>query len=214
MCEQTDRSCCRACRDNVCLVRSSPISPQRRRVLRFRNDSLQSLKRSRGHFSVTDSGHMQLKSGHQRRWPPPWTPFYDTRKNKKTKKKMKWWQRGNIISLQVNKNRTKCFTSAPAFWILAWQYAGSASMLHSSLLQKEDGDLNTGLYCQCQMSPHVVETIQGGVPHLTNHTPCLFSVSSTVERCSTPLRPTAMTPNIPSHGSNDFTLRPIIDKYC
>lgn len=99
---------------------------------------------------------------------------------------MKWWQRGNIISLQVNKNRTKCFTSAPAFWILAWQYAGSASMLHSSLLQKEDGDLNTGLYCQCQMSPHVVETIQGGVPHLTNHTPCLFSVSSTVERCSTP----------------------------
>lgn len=23
-----------------------------------------------------------------------------------------------------------------------------------------------------------------------------------------------MTPNIPSHGSNDFTLLPIIDKYC
>lgn len=32
------------------------------------------------------------------------------------------------------------------------------------------------------------------------------------EMLNPPLKPTAMTPNIPSHGSNDFTLLPIIDK--
>lgn len=105
-----------------------------------------------------------------------------------------------IISLQVNKNRTKCVTSAPAFWVLAWECAGSASMLHSSLLKKEDGDLRTGLYCHCQMSPHVVKTIHGGVLHLTNHTLCLFSVRLTLERCSTPSNQPWWHPAFPYRG--------------
>lgn len=48
---------------------------------------------------------------------------------------------------------------------------------------------------------------RGGVPHLTNHTPCLFSVSLTLERCSANLKPTVMTPSIPSQRSDGFTLR-------
>lgn len=66
--------------------------------------------------------------------------------------------------------------------VLAWECAGSASMLHSSLLQKEDGDLNTAARCP----PCCPDNTTGVVPHLTNHTPCLSSVSATPERCSTP----------------------------
>ena len=65
--------------------------------------------------------HMQLKPG-----PPKKTPramnlcFYDTQKNKNSEIMIT----GRIISLQVNKNRTKCFTSAAAFRGISMRMCG------------------------------------------------------------------------------------------
>lgn len=79
----------------------------RQQLLRYQNDSLQSWKHWRS--------HMQLKLGHRGRWPPPRTPFYDLPENKNDEMMIT----GHIRSLQVNKNATKCFTSAAAHRILA-----------------------------------------------------------------------------------------------
>lgn len=70
-------------------------------------------------------------------------------------------------------------------------------MLHSSLLEKADGDLNTGQYCQCQMSPHVVETVQRGCLAFNQPHPVSFLCLSDIGGMSNPFKPTIMTPSIP-----------------
>lgn len=74
MCEQTVAA---VRRNKICLERSSSIFPLRQNVWRHRSSSLQSSKHSWRHFFVSDVSYVQLKSGHQVRWPPPPTPFYD-----------------------------------------------------------------------------------------------------------------------------------------
>lgn len=63
-------------------------------------------------------------------------------------------------------------------------------MLHSSLLEKEDGDLDTGPDCRCQMSPHVVRTIQRGVSAFNKSRPVSFLCRPVTGEMLDPLRHT------------------------
>lgn len=155
LCLQTDRSGCQACQDNFINMFVWCIVPTFFQCSLFKDAKINLpsvLQNTRG----TVSPHA-AEVRPPKKMPSTTDSFYDMQKNKKSEIMIT----GRIISLQVNKNRTKCFTSALAFWVLAWECAGSASMLHSSLLEKEDGDLNTGLYCQHQMSPMLSKQYMG-----------------------------------------------------
>lgn len=127
---------------------------------------------------------------------PPPLFFYDTQENKNSEIMItgatlflyKWTRREpNVSHLLL------------PFPVLAWECAGSASMLHSSLLQKEDGDLDTAARCP----PCCPDNTTGVVPHLTNHTPCLpLCLWDTGEMLDPRRRnATVMTSSIPSQRS-------------
>lgn len=149
-------------------------------------------------FSLSlTAGSMQLKSGHQRRRPPPPpTLFYGTQ-NDKTEKKNGTMTTGHIISLQVNNSRTKCFTSAAAFLYISMTMCGQCFNAAQLTAPERGWRPQHWAVLPGQMSPHVVQTIRGGVPHLTNHTPNLPSVCLTAQRRSTPSKPVPWRPAFP-----------------
>lgn len=83
------------------------------------------------------------------------------------------------------------------FGVLAWECAGSASMLHSSLLEKEDGDLNAA---SARCPPCCRNNTRGCRAFNKSHPVSFLCLADTGEMLD-PLKPTVMThPAFPHRG--------------
>lgn len=136
-------------------------------------------KHSRGHFSGADSSRMQPKSGHQRSWLNSF--LWHTEEQKK-------WNDDNgthyFFTSEQEQNQMFHICSC----LLDISMTMCRQCFNAAQLTAPERGWRPQHWAGLPMPdvPHVVETIQGGVLHLTNHTPCLFSVSLTMERWSAP----------------------------
>lgn len=126
--------------------------------------------------------------------------FYDTQNDKTGKKKWDDDNRAHYFFTSEQEQPNVSHLLLP-FWILAWQCAGSASMLHSSLPQKEDGDPNTEPRCPARCPACCPDNTRRSPAFNKSQPKPSLCLSETLD----PLRACGTTASIPSHGPHDFT---------